>query len=113
LEFLLGLTNWAFLGWEFHRTHDHILLSIFWNSPQAEGPSLSIYFHQEQDSPVIAPGTGFPFRRLLQLIGIDSRDSNSSPLGEPGQTVSYNKSNMSAWHQGESKRCNRKTYSEK
>jgi hypothetical protein len=38
--------------------------------PQTGGPGLHIYIPQEQGGPVIPPGTGFPFRRLLQLAGL-------------------------------------------
>jgi hypothetical protein len=37
------------------------------SNPQPGGPSLSIYVPQEQGGPVIPPGTGFPFCRLLRL----------------------------------------------
>jgi hypothetical protein len=33
---------------------------------QPGGPGLRIYILQEQGGPVITPGTGFPFRRLLR-----------------------------------------------
>jgi hypothetical protein len=38
--------------------------------PQPGGPGPRIYILQEQDGPVILPGTGFPFRPLLRLAGI-------------------------------------------
>jgi hypothetical protein len=38
--------------------------------PQPGGPGLHIYISQEQGDPVITPGTGFPFRRLLRLAGL-------------------------------------------
>jgi hypothetical protein len=38
--------------------------------PQPGGPGLRIYIPQEQGGPVISPGTGFPFRRLLRLAGL-------------------------------------------
>jgi hypothetical protein len=37
--------------------------------PQPGGPGPRIYIPQEQGGPVIAPGTGFPFRHLLRLSG--------------------------------------------
>jgi hypothetical protein len=37
------------------------------------GPGPRIYIPQEQGGPVIPPGTGFPFRRLLRLAGIRCR----------------------------------------
>jgi hypothetical protein len=33
--------------------------------PQPGGPDPRIYIPPEQGAPVISPGTGFPFRRLL------------------------------------------------
>jgi hypothetical protein len=44
-------------------------------------PSHCIYIPQEQGGPVIPPGTGFPFRRLLQLLGLQWRYSNPPPHG--------------------------------
>jgi hypothetical protein len=35
--------------------------------PQPGGPGSRIYIPQEQGGPVIPPGTGFPFCRLLRL----------------------------------------------
>jgi hypothetical protein len=63
------LASAIFLGSESHGTHDHILLS---NSrlPQLGGPGPCIYIPQDQGGPVILPGTGFPFRRLLRLVGL-------------------------------------------
>jgi hypothetical protein len=52
-EFLLGIASAAFLRSESHRTHDHSLLSLFLRLPQPGGPDSSIYFPQEQGSPVI------------------------------------------------------------
>jgi hypothetical protein len=46
----------------------HILLSHL-RLPQPGGPGSCIYVLQEQGSPVIPPGTGFPFCRLLRLAG--------------------------------------------
>jgi hypothetical protein len=37
---------------------------------QPGGPGPSIYIPQEQGGPVIAPAIGLPFRRLLQLAGL-------------------------------------------
>jgi hypothetical protein len=44
--------------------------------PQPEGPGPRIYIPQEQDGPVIPLDTGFPFRRLLRLSGLQWRYSN-------------------------------------
>jgi hypothetical protein len=38
--------------------------------PQPGGPGPCIYIPQEQGSPVILPGTGFPFHRLLRLAEV-------------------------------------------
>jgi hypothetical protein len=35
-----------------------------------------MYISHEQGGPVITPGTGFPFRRLLRLAGLRWRYSN-------------------------------------
>jgi hypothetical protein len=47
--------------------------------PQSGGPGPRIYIPQEQGDPVIPPGTGFPFRRLQRLAGIQWRYSTSPP----------------------------------
>jgi hypothetical protein len=44
--------------------------------PQPGAPGPNIYIPQEQGGPVIPPGTGFPFRRLLRLSGLRWRYSN-------------------------------------
>jgi hypothetical protein len=49
---------------------------------QSGGPGSRIYIPQEQGGPVIAPGTGFPFRRLLRLAGLRWRYSNLPPHGK-------------------------------
>jgi hypothetical protein len=49
--------------------------------PQPGGPGPRIYMPQEQDDPVIPPGTGFHFRRLLRLAGLRRRYSTPPPLG--------------------------------
>jgi hypothetical protein len=67
LQLLLSLVSAVILTSEFHGTHDHILL------PKPGGPEPRIYISQEQGGPVITPGTGFPFRRLLRLAGLGWR----------------------------------------
>jgi hypothetical protein len=47
--------------------------------PQLGGPGPRIYIPQEQSGPVIPPGTGLPFRRLLRLAGLRRRYSNLPP----------------------------------
>jgi hypothetical protein len=48
---------------------------------QPEGPGTHMCIPQEHGDPVIPPGFGFPFRRLIRLAGIRWRLSNSSPHG--------------------------------
>jgi hypothetical protein len=48
---------------------------------QPGGPGSRIYIPQEQSGPVIPPGTGFPFRRLLRLARLRWRYSNPPPGG--------------------------------
>jgi hypothetical protein len=56
--------------------------------PQPGGPGPRIYIPQEQGSPVIPPGTGFPFRHLLRLARLRWRYSNRPSHGI-GSTVSH------------------------
>jgi hypothetical protein len=49
--------------------------------PQPGRTGPRIYIPQEQGGPVIAPGTGFPFRLLLRLAGLRWRYSNPPPRG--------------------------------
>jgi hypothetical protein len=39
-------------------------------APQPGGPGPHIYIPREQGGPVMTPGTGFPFHRLLRLAGL-------------------------------------------
>jgi hypothetical protein len=50
----------------------HVTVSD-WRLPQPEGPGPHIYIPQEQSGPVIPPSTGFPFRHLLRLAGLQWR----------------------------------------
>jgi hypothetical protein len=68
-QFLLGLARAVTLGSKSRRTHDHILLSNL-RLLQPRGPGPRIYILKEEFAPVIAPGTGFPFRHLLRLTGL-------------------------------------------
>jgi hypothetical protein len=63
------------LGSESRGTQDHILLSQFLRLPQPGRPGPHIYIPQEQGGPVIPPGTGFPFHRLLRLTRLRWRYS--------------------------------------
>jgi hypothetical protein len=58
----------------------HILLSHL-RLPQPGGPGPRIYIPQEKGGPVIPPGTGFPFCRLLRLAGLRWSYSNQPPHG--------------------------------
>jgi hypothetical protein len=49
--------------------------------PEPGGPGPRIYIPQEQGGPVIPPGTGFPFRRLLRLAGLRWSYSTPRPHG--------------------------------
>jgi hypothetical protein len=62
-------------------THDHILLSQVRDFPKTGGRGPRIYISQEQGDLVIAPGTGFPFHRLLRLARLRWRYSTPSPHG--------------------------------
>jgi hypothetical protein len=53
--------------------------------PQPGGPGSRIYIPQEQGGPVLPTGTGFPFRRLRQLTGLQWRYSNPPPCGVNSQ----------------------------
>jgi hypothetical protein len=81
LLLLLVLASAVPLGSESQRTQDHILLSQFLRLPQPGEPGPRIYIPQEQGGPVIPPGTGFPFRRLLRLAGLRQRYSIPPPHG--------------------------------
>jgi hypothetical protein len=54
-------------------------LSQIRDSPQPGGPSHRIYILQGQGGPVIPPGTGIPFRRLLRLAGLRWKYSTPPP----------------------------------
>jgi hypothetical protein len=81
VQLFLDLARAVTLGSKSHRTHDHVLLSHF-RLPLLEGPGPRIYIPQEQGVPIISPGTGFPYRRLLRLSGLGWRYSNPPPHGK-------------------------------
>jgi hypothetical protein len=57
-----------------------IFYCLRFETPQPGGPGPRIYiFHEQQGGPVITPGTGFLFRRLLRLAGLRWRYSTSPP----------------------------------
>jgi hypothetical protein len=57
--------------------------------PQPGGRGPRIYIPQEQGGPVIPPGTGFPFCRLLRLAGLWWRYSNPPPHEAPTANWSW------------------------
>jgi hypothetical protein len=78
LLLLLVLASTVILRSEYRGTHDHIYC-LRLRLPQPGGPGPHIYILQEQGGPVITPGTGFPFRRLLWLTGLRWRYLILSP----------------------------------
>jgi hypothetical protein len=56
---------------------------------QPGGPGPRIYIPQEQGDPVISPGTGFPFRRLLRLAGLRWKYSNPPSHGLDEARISF------------------------
>jgi hypothetical protein len=70
LRLLLVLASAVILMSESSGTHEHVLLSQIRDSAKPGGLGPRIYIPQEQGGPVIPPGTGFPFNRLLQLAGL-------------------------------------------
>jgi hypothetical protein len=61
------------------------LVTIFYclkfETPQPSGPDPRIYITQKHGGPVIPPDIGFPFYRLLLLVGLLWRHSNPPPHG--------------------------------
>jgi hypothetical protein len=80
LQLLLVLARAVIFGSESRRTPDHILLPLIRDYPNLED-QVRIYIPQEQNSPVIHPDTGFPFRRLLRVSRLRWRYSNPPPRG--------------------------------
>jgi hypothetical protein len=66
LQLLLVLASAVILRSESRGTRAYFTLSDSRLS-QPGGPGARIYIPQEQGGPVILPGTGIPFRRLLRL----------------------------------------------
>jgi hypothetical protein len=67
LQLLLVLARTVIFRSESQRTHGHILLFQTGDSPTWR-PRFPYLYPQEQGDPVILPGTGFPFRRLLRTF---------------------------------------------
>jgi hypothetical protein len=57
LKLLLVLTSEVILRSESRMTHDHIFYCLKFETPPTWRPGPRIYIHQEQDGPVISPGT--------------------------------------------------------
>jgi hypothetical protein len=55
--------------------------------PQLGGPGPRIYIPQEQGGPVLTPGTGFPFRRLLRLAGFTVEVFESASTRATEETI--------------------------
>jgi hypothetical protein len=89
LLLLLVLASAVPLGSGSRGTQDYIILSQFKRLPQPGVPGPRIYIPQEQGGPVIPPGTGFPFRHLLQLAGLRWRYSIPPPHGNPSTSTNY------------------------
>jgi hypothetical protein len=75
VQLLLGLARAATLWFKSRRTHNHMRL------PQPGGTGPRIYIPQGQGGPVIRPGKGFRYRRLLGLAGLRWGYSNPPSHG--------------------------------
>jgi hypothetical protein len=68
----------------------HIVLSQTGDCPNLAGQVPIFISPRNRVAPVIPPGTGFPFRRLLRLVGLRWRYSNPPPRGaDTDNTVQY------------------------
>jgi hypothetical protein len=79
------LPDWS--GFHFFRFHNSNFFSqskviSVASNPQPGGPSHCIYVPQWQGDPVMPPGTGFLFCRLLWLTGLWWKYSNPPPHGD-------------------------------
>jgi hypothetical protein len=70
LQLPLVLASAVILGSKSRGAHDHILLSQIRDSPNLEGKVPVFISHRNRVAQLYSPGTGFPFRRLLQLAGL-------------------------------------------
>jgi hypothetical protein len=75
---LLGLASAVPLRSESRGTQNHTYCPKILDF-QPGRPCPFIYIPQKQGDPVMPPGTGFPFRRLLRLTGLRWRYSNPPP----------------------------------
>jgi hypothetical protein len=88
LQLPLVLDRAAILWIESRGTHDHISLSDSRLS-QPGRPGPRIYMPQEQGGPLITPGTGFPFRRLLRLTSPNTCMSSEAPEHKVAMAFNY------------------------
>jgi hypothetical protein len=79
-QLLLGLARAVTLGSKSRITRNHTSL-FHLRLLQPGEPDHCINIPQDQCGPIILPGTGFPFRRLLRLAGLRWRYSNPPPHG--------------------------------
>jgi hypothetical protein len=75
----LGLARAVTLESQFRRTQTICLFHFRLQQPGQPDPRT--YIPQEQGGPVIPPGTGFPFLRLIRLVGPRRRYSSPPPHG--------------------------------
>jgi hypothetical protein len=91
-----GFASAVTLRFESRGTHDHILLSQIRDSYKPGGPGPRMYIPQEQGGPIILPGTGFHFLRLLRLAGRRWKCSTPPPHGiAPTSSSHWTKSSLS------------------
>jgi hypothetical protein len=79
LQLLLVLASAVIHRSETCGIHYHILLSEIRDSPNLEGQIPILISPRERCGPVMPPGTGFPFRRLLRLAVLRWRYSTPPP----------------------------------
>jgi hypothetical protein len=98
LQLQLVLAKAVILGFQSRRIHDHILQSQIRDSHKQEHQVHVFFIPQEQGGPVIPPGTGFHFRRLLLLAGLRWRYLNPPPGGltDCSNCLAYNISAQTA-----------------
>jgi hypothetical protein len=89
LRLLLALASAAILGSESRRTDENILLLQIRDSPKLECQFPVFIPPREQGGPVIPPGTGFTFRRLVQFPELRLKYSTPPPHGIPRNIHTY------------------------
>jgi hypothetical protein len=83
LQLLLVFASAFILRSESRGTHDphDIFYRLKFETPQTWRTRSPYLYPQEQGDPVISPGTRFPFRRLLRLVGLRWSFWNPHPHG--------------------------------